>query len=389
MALKEVFAPHLNRTVKMGRTRPAVRMPRLKLSNYLLRKLPSPPTSIDYTSAASAVLSKVYLNDQLGDCVIAAGYHLEGVLTGNAGSPFLATDAQITADYSAIGGYVPGDSSTDQGCDEQTALAYWASHGFASGNKLAGSIAVDATNEQECMTALWLFENLYMGVELPDAWISPFPSASGFTWDVASGGTDPNNGHAIGGFAGADASGVTISTWGLLGLLTWKALSSYMVPGVHGELYTCIGPEMIIAAMGKAPNGFDWSQLIADFDSLGGTIPQPAPPGPVPPTPAPPAPSPPTPQPSFQERVDSVFAAVIAQQQNRIMRLWIKTVQTLVDNYIKAHPQYRLSPFAGIKLQPIVDAVFASLETQSNIVFAPILKLVQYEIDLYLSSHNM
>ena len=80
----------------------------------------------------------------LGDCVIAGGYHVEAVWTGNAGQLFTATDAQIVADYGAIGGYVPGDPSTDNGCDEQTAFNYWTKTGFANGTTLAGWLAVDA-----------------------------------------------------------------------------------------------------------------------------------------------------------------------------------------------------------------------------------------------------
>ena len=51
-------------------------------------------------------LGNVFLNDQLGDCVIAGGYHTIGTITANAGNPFVASTSQVTADYSAIGGYI-------------------------------------------------------------------------------------------------------------------------------------------------------------------------------------------------------------------------------------------------------------------------------------------
>jgi hypothetical protein len=58
----------------------------------------------------------MYLNDALGDCVEAGQGHVVGVLTGNAaGTPFIFTDAQMQAIYSAEAGYVPGDPSTDNG----------------------------------------------------------------------------------------------------------------------------------------------------------------------------------------------------------------------------------------------------------------------------------
>jgi hypothetical protein len=303
MPVKSVFIPHLNKHVKLGRKRPVAKCPRLHLKNYLVKDVPPPPATVDYSGPAMSALSLVYLNDQLGDCVIAGGYHVVGLTTGNAnpGSPWIATDAQITADYSAIGGYVPGDPNTDQGCDEQTALNYWTQTGFADGTKLVGWMAVDATNMTECMQAMFLFENLYFGVELPDAWINPFPSSAGFTWD--DGTPDPNNGHCYMG-VGYNAAGVQIDTWGLIGTMTWKAIAHLCSQGV-GELYVMLTPDMLAKGQAKAPNGMAWADLLADFQAMGGNPPNPTPqpppqpqppPNPTPPNPPPPPdPNPPTP----------------------------------------------------------------------------------------------
>lgn len=303
--MKTVFAPHLGRTVKLGRKRPIARCPRLQLRNYARLSLPTPPTSCDYGPAAKSVLDHVYLNDQLGDCVIAGGYHVVGVETGNAGALFTATDAQIIKDYSAIGGYVPGVDSTDQGCDEQTALNYWLQHGFADGTKLAGWLAVDATNKQEVMAAMYLFENLFFGIELPDAWVNPFPAGPGFTWGVA-GPPDPSNGHCIMG-TGYDASGVLVDTWGLIGHMTWDAVAKYCSTAGQGELYVMLTPDQLTKGQQKAPNGVSWTNLIADFDAMGGSVPLPAPPPAPPPAPVPPAPTPNPPTP--------VAAPTLAQVQ--------------------------------------------------------------------------
>jgi hypothetical protein len=113
--------------------------------------------------------------------------------------PFIYTNKQIIELYSAIGGYVPGEPSTDNGCDEVTALNYWENQGAPAGQRrIAGWLAVNAADSTGYRTALWLFENLYFGMELPDARISPMPSASGFVWDGA-GAPDPNNGHCVAG----------------------------------------------------------------------------------------------------------------------------------------------------------------------------------------------
>jgi hypothetical protein len=252
--------------MKFGRTRPAHRA-RLAFAKYApdLSQLPTPPESVDYSTPAIASLSLVYMNDSLGDCVIAGGYHLVGVWTGNAtGSPFIATDDQILADYSAIGGYT-GDPSTDQGCNEQTALAYWRDTGFADGSKLAGWVGLDATSSDECKAAINLFEDCLLGIELPDEWIQPFPSSSGFVWDVA-GDANPNNGHCVV-VVGYDSTGVQIATWGLIGTITWAALAKYCSPSSGGEIYALLDPDEV-APGALAPNGFDLACLQADLAAL-------------------------------------------------------------------------------------------------------------------------
>ena len=169
--------------VKFGRKRPVALGPHFRFNNYLsLSRLPTPPPSADYSRPAADTLSDVMGNDTLGDCVIAAGYHMLGVETANAGRPFHASLAQVIGDYSTIAGYVPGDSSTDNGTDEIAALNYWASHGFANGDKLIGWAALDSTNEAEVQAAAWLFENVFLCLELPNTFVTPFPSGNGFLW---------------------------------------------------------------------------------------------------------------------------------------------------------------------------------------------------------------
>ena len=259
------------RRFRMGRTRPIARCPRFSLRNYLMRDLAPPPPSCDYSAKAAKALSEVYLNDRLGDCVIAGIGHVVGTLTGGTGKQYIYTNAQITELYSAIGGYVPGKPNTDNGCDEQTALNYWQHNGAPAGShQIAGWISVNGADPVEYRTALWLFENLYFGIELPDKWVNPEPTGSGFTWDVA-GAPDPNNGHCVVG-VGYAAKGVRICTWGMLGLLTDAAIVKYATKTGEGELYTVISQDAINKAAAKAPNGFDWSQLVADFDSMGGNI---------------------------------------------------------------------------------------------------------------------
>lgn len=279
---REVFAPHLNRTVVLGGRRRS-RVPRraLRLARYLATNLVV-PGNVDYSPNALASLKSIYKNDTLGDCVIACGWHARGVWTGNAdgGSPVVATDQEIITDYSDIGGYNPNDPSTDQGCDIGSALTHWSTIGFSDGSKLAGYLAINPTNVTEVQQCLYLFENAICGAELPDAWTNPFPSGDGFVWDVA-GNPDANDGHCWLGM-GYSTQGIKICTWGLLGTLTYAGLAEYCAANAGGDLYVAISQDQIAKASAKDPNGLDWAQLVTDFDALGGTVPAPTTPAPTP-----------------------------------------------------------------------------------------------------------
>ncbi len=292
MTLKSVFAPSLGRAVKLGRNlSPRRARPRLLARDFLdVPNLPTPPETFSYANQTDrASLAAIFGNDALGDCVIAMGYHELGIATGNAGALFLPTPAQIVADYHAIGGYIPGNPSTDNGCNEQDAFDYWQAHGFANGDRLLGSLVIDATNVAEVKACLWAFESISFGVALPDAWISPFPAGDGLVWDY-TGAPNPQNGHAFCGVGCPDGRGVQIDTWGLLGTMTWPAVTGYARARNGGELHVAITPAMLAKGQAKAPSGIAWADLIAAFDSLGGNVPAP---GPAPtPTPTPPPPGP-------------------------------------------------------------------------------------------------
>jgi hypothetical protein len=164
-----------------------------------------------------------------------------------------------------------GHRRRDNGGDEQIVLNYWREHGLIQGRRrIAGHIFVDATDIETVKSAIWLFENVYFGVELPNNWIDPYPSGNGFVWALA-GKPNPENGHAFAGI-GYDHQGVYISTWGMVGIMTWDAVRHYASRGADGELHCVISPDSLIRATHKTPHGFDWSQLVADFDSAGGNI---------------------------------------------------------------------------------------------------------------------
>lgn len=253
------------RTIKLGRKKPIAHGLRLHLRDYITPQLPAPPATCDYSSAAATALAEVLLNDQYGDCVIAAMLHMWSVYTGNAGNLILPTNAQALAWYEAIGGFDPTNAAaTDNGCDEETATNYVTANGFPDGAKPI-VLAVDATNQNELMTAIWLFEAVLLGQDLPDAWVNPFPAPGG-VWDVAGPG-DAENGHGTC-LVGYDSVGGTEATWGMLIKETWGALAQYAGGSSSGQAFVFLSPDMLNKASQKSPLGIDWATLQGDFQSL-------------------------------------------------------------------------------------------------------------------------
>jgi hypothetical protein len=251
-----------------GRTHPRARGPRLSLKNYLDHACLAPAPDCDYTGTAQG-LSDVLANDQLGDCTCAGVLHALEAILGAAGTPVAFTAQQAITLYSLACGYNPNDpSATDQGGDELAVLDYVAEHGIDGQglHQIAGSILVDATNEAEVRWAVWALCNVYFGVALPDAWVNPFPSGSGFTWGPGS--PDPSNGHCFVGNK-TSAAGVGIDTWGEEGLVTFPAVAQLAVPSAYGELHTIVTKELIAQASQKTPAGFAWQDLLADLSAIG------------------------------------------------------------------------------------------------------------------------
>lgn len=258
------------------------------LDRYLTgAQLPTPPASFSYATKARAALADVLANDELGDCTSAAACHLEESISAAANAPVVLSRADAIKFYSLSTGYDPADPSTDQGGDEITVLNTWKKFGLdgKGSHAIVGYLSIPAHNAALVKAAMYLFESLYFGVELPDSYVNPFPSGDGFTWGTGT--PNPNQGHAFCG-VGADENGILIDTWGMLGTITYDAIAELASEAAGGNLFVVLTPEIIDRASGKSPNGFDWGQLIADLDSIGGDVPEPPAPSPGPaPSPTP------------------------------------------------------------------------------------------------------
>ena len=236
-----------------------------KLSKYLKSaELPAAPPVVDWSKSVSQY--GMLLNDQLGDCVIAAMMHLVMGWQSNAGqTPSAPSDAEVVAAYSAIGGYNPSDPSTDRGCNMLDALKYWRTTGISIGgttNRIAAFAAVDLTNQAEVKSALWLFGGLFAGFEMP---LSVQEASS---WTVAAhfphGKSKPGSwgGHCAPLAAEDGGGGFHAITWGALMPTTTQFITDYCE-----EAYAVLSTDWI-AQNGKAPCGFDLTALQSDLATL-------------------------------------------------------------------------------------------------------------------------
>ena len=109
--------------LKLGR-KPRTYSPLIPHYSALLAgKTPSPPAEIHY--AQDLVNIGMMMNDTIGDCCCCGIAHARQVWTRCALNDQRTTpDPLVEQLYETVGGYVPGDPSTDQGCNEQDLLTY-------------------------------------------------------------------------------------------------------------------------------------------------------------------------------------------------------------------------------------------------------------------------
>lgn len=241
----------------LGRIRPKARPVALRFSAYFFPAAMTvpPPALVDYHTKAAESIKRVYLNDRLGDCVIAGKYHSVGMWTAaDSGAAVVGTDQEVQAMYRTICG--PGDN----GCNITEVLDYFKSTGLPFGgvnHKIDAYVAIDWTNKLETQVAMFLFGPLTCGVNLPSGWTSG-------PWSVA------NAGRIVGGHdvptAGYDENGVKISTWGEIRDCEWAAWQSR---NWFEEVYAILSPDWY-GNDNLAPCGVDTTTLRADLEKLGG-----------------------------------------------------------------------------------------------------------------------
>jgi hypothetical protein len=240
-----------------------------QLERHLARAaLPPPPARKDWPGVSKVAAWGAMLNDRLGDCVIAAKGHAVLLWTALTGThrQVVLPDSVVLAGYEAVGGYVPGNPATDNGCDMLTAAQYFQSTGFG-GHRVSAFATLHAgkaMNVSHWQEAINLFGLVDVGLTLPAAWREK--ASAGDVWDVGPGGKLTGD-WAPGSWGGHDVplmgyDGVAkvykLITWGQEQYVTERALRAY-----SDEAYTYLSPDWVYN--GTAPNLYKLSDLQADL----------------------------------------------------------------------------------------------------------------------------
>jgi hypothetical protein len=262
----EYSPPTLPASPKLGLILDGLHKPALKLSNYIRPALANPPAAV--SRPHPGFQWGMLANDRLGDCVIAMMLHSIEDFHLDASTPVPAfTDQDAISIYSAITGYNPDDPNSDQGTNERTAMLYWEQHGLhtsdALPHQIVATVAVDASDLNECRIAIDEFVDLQIGIALP-------LTAQGQTeWTVVGNG---KTGHSAPGSWGGhgipyreyDADTFKCVTWGQELLLTVPFHQAYAQ-----EAHVVVTREML-NKQGIGPSGVAWDDLIADIKALPG-----------------------------------------------------------------------------------------------------------------------
>lgn len=230
------------------------------MANYLPAKLPAVPAAVDWTRKVTFPSGQM-LNDQLGDCTVAALGHAIQVWTANASTEMTVPDSAILAAYEGACGYVNGEAITDQGGIEIDVLNYARKTGVG-GHKIDAFVTLQPENREHIKLAIDLFGGAYIGLALPES----AQGQSEWKLDLGAGRAATRGswgGHAV--FVPAyDAHGLTCITWGEPKRMTWSFWDGYC-----DESYAMLS-KLWAPAGASAPVGFNYAALMADLAAVTG-----------------------------------------------------------------------------------------------------------------------
>lgn len=243
---------------KLGKKKARKDSIKLKMSSYLLKKLPAPPTVGGHLELLRGVQDWGMLgNDKYGDCVWAGAAHETMLWCMEAKTNTIFSENNALAAYSAVTGFTPNDPDTDQGTDMQVAAKYRRDSGLTDDHgRVHKIVAYLAIQSKDIKQAVHLFGAAGIGIKFPDYAMDLFKE--GKDWTVQKGKVE--GGHYIPALA-YDKDWVYIVTWGKLIRASWEFIEKYMDEGV-----VYLSHDML--TRGRTLEGFDLKTLQEDLKAI-------------------------------------------------------------------------------------------------------------------------
>lgn len=206
-------------------------------------------------------------NDTVGDCVIAMMLHtIEAFYLANGLTPpHIYTADQAIQLYSAITGYVPGDESTDQGTNEDDAMAWWKGKGLL-GDKIDAVASIDPQGKDvDRMMQVGMAE--FGAVQL--AVMLPITAQNQTEWKlVGNPDKDPDSAPGSWGGHGVPVIAYTpdyewVLTWGTGLKMHADFRHAYVV-----QLFVPLSKDFINSKTGTSPLGLNYDTLREDLSTV-------------------------------------------------------------------------------------------------------------------------
>lgn len=232
----------------------------LKFANYLVKKeLPKRPKYYGHYDKIPTNAWGMLGNDEYGDCVWAGSAHEVMMLNAARGRTVDFTTAGVLSDYASTG-FDPRTGAGDNGTDMRQAAKYRQKNGIidADGNrhKIGAYAWLEPGNYDQMLTALYLFETVGIGFQVPANIFDMFDA--GKTW------TPTPNAEIIGGhyvpLVGRHSNTKLVS-WG-----SCVAMSKAFYEAYVDEALVYISPTLLEG--GVSLEGFDVNALTEDLHTL-------------------------------------------------------------------------------------------------------------------------
>jgi hypothetical protein len=214
---------------KLGKN-PAKRDKRNIKFAAILKKVPAVPAQWDFDSdvAKTPIPTPMFLNDQLGDCVIAGRAHMTIRFEYfEQGEKILAIpDKEVLAEYKREGGSMVEGR---QGLNMLDSLKWWRKKGWkAAGDtySIYSFAELDRGAADDVKVAIRYLNGAYIGLSLPNSWQDQI--GRGQPWTVVAGSNgkpNPRNGHCVY-LCGYTAFGPVCVTWGRKQAMSWDYLAT-------------------------------------------------------------------------------------------------------------------------------------------------------------------